>query len=267
MSHRNSVLRLAILISLLFHLSMVTLFKIVILFPQNEIDYFIFRIVDPRTQQAQAAPIGERLRMPSPDEAFERIAPATENDMLREAISPLPEIELPILEFASLDRLRLKSQGLDVRAQYTELFQDEPQDTWTLLGRKLSSLGGVLSRIGGNDPGGQTAQPVPVSRPAPGFEAYLIWMSEPKNRQPLTVATVDALWGVDPANLQQSITLIFKVDRQGKVAEIIVPNEDEFGFADSAAQALLKYRFESVAEDAPELQHGTLIIGAAGKRP
>jgi len=267
MSHRNSVMKLAILISVLFHLSMVTLFQIVILFPQNEIDYFLFQIIDPRTQQAQAAPDGKRLRMPSPDEAFERIAPATGNDTLRNAISPLPEIILPTLEFASLDRLRLKSEGLDIRAQYTELFQDKPQDTWTLFGRKLSSLGDVLSRIGGNDPSRQSTQPALVSRPAPGFEAYLIWMTEPKSRQPLTVATVDALWGVDPANLQQSITLVFKVDRQGKVTEIIVPNEDEFGFADSAAQALLKYRFQAVPEDGPDLQHGTLIIGAAGKRP
>ena len=54
MSPRNPIMRLAILISLLFHLSMVTLFQIVIFFPHNEIDYFIFRIIDPRTQQAQA---------------------------------------------------------------------------------------------------------------------------------------------------------------------------------------------------------------------
>ena len=86
MPHHNPVLRLAILISLLFHLSMVTLFQIVIFFPQNEIDYFIFRIIDPRTQQARAATVGERLRIPSADEALERIAPGAENSTLRDIV-------------------------------------------------------------------------------------------------------------------------------------------------------------------------------------
>lgn len=267
MPHHNPVLRLAILISLLFHLSMVTLFQIVIFFPQNEIDYFIFRIIDPRTQQARAATVGERLRIPSADEALERIAPGAENSTLRDIVPSLPEIELPTLEFAMLDRLRLKSEGLDIRERYRELFQDEPQDTWTRFGRKLSSLGGVLSRMGGSGPRSQAPQPALVSRPAPGFEAYLIWMGEPKDRDAVAVAKIDALWGVDPSNLEQSITLVFKVDREGKVVEVIVPIEDEFGFADSAAQALLKYRFESAPEDGPDMQHGTLVIGAAGKRP
>lgn len=267
MTHRNPVMRLAILISLMFHLSMVTLFQIVIFFPRNDIDYFIFRIIDPRTRLAQAATVRERLRVPSADEAFERLDSGAENDALYNDISSLPEIELPTLEFATLDRLRLRSEGLDIRSQYGDLFQDQRQDTWTRFGRKLGSLGGVLSGWNRSDPTGEAMPPILVSRPAPGFEAYIIWLNGAQDREPVSVAKIDALWGVDPSNLEQSITLVFKVDREGKVAEVIVPAEDEFGFVDGAAQALLQYRFNSIDEDGPDLQHGTLVIGAAGKQP
>lgn len=267
MAHRNPVMRLAFLISLLFHLSMVTLFQIVIFFPRNDVDYFIFRIIDPRTQEAQAATLGERLRVPSADEAFKRFDSGTENSALYNDLSSLPEIELPTLEFATLDRLRLRSEGLDIRSQYGDLFQDERQDTWTRFGRKLGSIGGVLSGRNRSDTTGEAMQPFLVSRPAPGFEAYLIWLNGAQDREPISVAKIDVLWGVDPSHLEQSITLVFKVDREGKVAEVIVPTEDEFGFVDGAAQALLKYRFNSIGQDGPDLQHGTLVIGAAGKQP
>ena len=88
-------------------------------------------------------------------------------------------------------------------------------------------------------------------------------MNEPLDRQPLSVARIDALWGLSPDALNGSIALVFRVNREGRVTFIQAPLEDAAGIVDSAAAALLKYRFESLPASASPIQHGTLIIRAA----
>ena len=105
-----------------------------------------------------------------------------------------------------------------------------------------------------------------MSRPAPGFEAYLDWLSEPRDRQALSVHPIDALWGLDPAEFGEPIALVFRVDRAGKVLHVLDPVEDVDSILRASVEALKRYRFEPLLGDGPSIQHGTLIIRAKGDR-
>ena len=123
----------ALAISTLFHLSMVSVFSIMIWFPRRDIEYFNLKLVRQPTASSPNSRAVQRdvLRVPSPDNLFE----AAEDEMLNEGAedrswSSLPPIELPRLEFAALDRLRTREESLRVRSQFTDLFDSEPSDSW-----------------------------------------------------------------------------------------------------------------------------------------
>ena len=78
-------------------------------------------------------------------------------------------------------------------------------------------------------------------------------------------AVDEALWGLDSAELNEPIALVFKVDREGRVVQIIETLEGERKIVDAAARALMRYRFEPLGEDMPPFQHGTLLIQAENK--
>jgi hypothetical protein len=253
----NRVFAIALLVSILIHLSMVTLFRIVIYFPRIDIPYYDFRIVQARATPVDSQVYREVLSIPTADEAFDRLTAETEPS--EPPISGLPPIELPTVRFAEMDLLRLERQSLETRSRYNELF-DQPRDTWSQFGQQLSSVRHRL--FGEGDLSAPPAQ-VPVSQPAPGFAAYLEWMNEPRDRKPLSVSRIDALWGLSPDALPGSVALVFRVNREGKVTFVQAPLEDEAGIVDSAAAALLKYRFEPLPSSAPTTQTGTFIIRAA----
>ncbi len=254
----------ALVFSILFHLSMVTVFNIVIEFPRHDIDYFIFAIVDPRVQQASRFALRERLEVPSPDGALDRIA--AESSLLGSTgrRSPLPPVNLPRLQFAEMDLLRAGAKGLEIRSKYRELFDQRPTDLWARFGRRLNSISDVFTRVARGMPPPPEPSLLAIGAPAPGFEAYLEWMDEPRDRLPVSIGKVDALWGRRPSDLTEPMTLIFKVNREGRVVYVLPKTpEDEEGIVESAARALLKYRFPPIGDDGPPAQHGTLIIRAA----
>lgn len=260
----------ALAFSLLFHLSMVTVFRIVIYFPRHDIDYFQFNIVEARARPKTDLNSREVLQVPSPDGALERIRAG---GVLGEAEAPpweesLPPVTLPTLEFGELDLLRVRTKGLQIRARYDKLFRHPPLDTWARFGQKLGSVGGALARLTLGAPPSSEPASIPVSRPAPGFEAYLEWMSEPFDRQPISVSKIEALWGHDPSELEEPITLVFKVNRNGKVIYVLPQSvEDEEGIVDGAARALLTYEFESLNGEGPQTQHGAFLVRAAAESP
>lgn len=258
---RDRVFVVSALVSLLFHLSMITVFRIVIYFPRYDIEYFDVSIVETTSEFRRALDENEgRLRVPSAERALERL----ENEAAaRDARwGDLPSIELPTVAFAELDRLRLRTQALETRSRYRKFFAGKRGDTWSRFGRQLGSLGGALGRLAGNTQD-DADRLVPISRPAPGFEAYLEWMSEPYDRQPLSVSRIEALWGLEPSLLTDPLTLIFRVDPAGAVVEVLAPVDDEEGVVDSAAMALSQYRFEPLSKDHSTIQLGTLLIRAA----
>ena len=191
----------ALMVSLLFHLSMVTLFRIVIYFPRVNIEFVDVAIVedtDPRPALA------EQLTLSDPGEALNRL---TDESLEAEGLSHLPplEFELPSLRFSELGLLRVQQQGLEVRSRYRALFEEEPSDLWSQFGRELDRLSTLLT--GDAETGGPRERSlIPVSRPAPGFEAYLEWLNEPKDRLVLAVKGMEGLRGLTPDALPEPIT-------------------------------------------------------------
>ena len=259
----NPIFTGALVFSILFHLSMVTVFNIVIQFPRRDIDYFIFAIVDPRVQRTCGSALQERLEFPSREDALDRIAGESgrlDSSGLR---SLRPPVKLPRLQFAEMDLLRAGAKDLQIRSKYRELFDDRPTDVWARFGRRLSSIGDALTRVALGAPPPAERSPLAVGAPAPGFEAYLEWMGEPRDRLPVSIGKVDALWGRRPSDLAEPMIFIFKVNREGRVVYVLPKTpEDEAGIVESAARALLKYRFPPIGDDGPPAQHGTLIIRA-----
>jgi hypothetical protein len=255
---RDRIILVSLVISFFFHLSMVTLFRIVIYFPKEPIVYYDLRIVDSTSYSVLADSLQETLEVPSSESAAERFA----DDSVREdRWSSLPPVTLPTLQFSELDMVRLNQTGLNTRTRYEDLFQEEANDLWSRFGRKLSTVGDILSHSNSEVVSSLSKpQAILAGRPAPGFEAYIEWMSEPYDRQPLMVQKIEALWGADASALSTPLVFIFRVNKAGRVTFIQVPFEDEDGLVDSSAQAIFGFRFEQLLGDESEIQHGTIII-------
>lgn len=277
---RNRVFGVALVISGLFHLSMVSVFSIMIWFPRHDLKYFRVEIVpqeiatNPEPEPA-VRPQGLRLR--SREEFFsaeEVAAPGGTADVMADALGvgpisggavtagfdALPPIDLPRIEFAQLDRLRTREESLKVRSQFSELFDASPKDSWELFSEELRGLGrrlrSGLTRAPAPTP---PRRPVRVSTPAPGFGIYVQWMSAPYDRQLLFSPPVQVLWEINAVEVAAPIALAFTVDPQGKVIDIQIPVEDEQGLSTAIGTALLKYRFAPLREGS-ELQQGTLLV-------
>jgi len=255
-------------VSVLFHLSMVTVFSIVIFFPRETIRYHSFRIVEPPAQRPVTARAGNyRLRVPSVAEAT---ADGASGLIDEEALwATLPQIKLPTVEFAELRRLRVHERGVAVALRRESLLDTKPRDTWARFGEELGQIGSALSRLrpsGEKDPQEEPwPTRTPTTRPAAGFEAYVQWMDEPRDRQLLVAPPIAALRDVDPATLDRPIVFEFTVNAEGRVTSAWSPQVDEDGITTDAQKTVLKYRFEPI--DGTETQQATLHITATRRRP
>ncbi|MEK7794287.1 MAG: hypothetical protein AAB353_07145 [Candidatus Hydrogenedentota bacterium] len=259
----NGALILALSFSVLFHLSMVTIFRIVVLFPEEPIDYVAFTIVPQETGTR------DRLLLSSPDSAFERVAGETSEDPAREfarLADGLPSVELPTVEFAGMDLLRARSESLELRARSEGLFDSGPSDSWARFSKGLSSIGGALSRMafGGEEIADEQVQS--LGSPAPGFESEIEWMTAPSPRRLLTIPKIDALWGIEAGELPGPLVLVVRINREGEVVGVLPQVEAAPRLIEGIAEAVLTFRFESLGASAPETQHGTLTIRAEAGR-
>jgi hypothetical protein len=100
----------------------------------------------------------------------------------------------------------------------------------------------------------------PVSRPVEGLALYIDWMSAPEDRELIFAPPIDALWRLDPTSLVEPIAIMFKVNPEGQVIEVMTPIEDEDGVVASAGKALIKYQFAPLESDFDNDQYGTLLI-------
>ncbi len=253
----------ALLASGLFHLSMVTVFSIVIYFPREDTVFYDFEIV-PLSAADPASTVAAGAAEGLPDLAGgEKLA-------LRGA---LPALELPTLEFAELARLRVRQAGVQSLSRYEDIFKDEPSDSWGRFSRGLTGMTRSLSKLrlsGGDDYDddhlssvleGEHRPPKPiVHRPAEGFEAQLVWSSAPRDRQLLFSPPIEALWGSDPALLQRPVELIIQVNALGRVVNVFSPTVDERELVDAIQMTALQYRFEPLEVDDGKNQTATLRI-------
>ncbi len=269
----NRVFLWAMAVSLLIHLSMVTLFSIGVYFPRNEIEYFDVEIVDSRTYQPLGAAPQPRLRLPSTDELREtsRLRDNHRFETLGDGSSAdaaLPQIELPQLEFAELDRLRIRERGLEVRTRYRQHTAGRPQDSWARFGAELERVGDAITRLPfvwdwlDEEPSRSIEV---VSRPARGFEAYVEWLGEPYDRQLIFAPPLDALWGLDNQAFPP-LSFVLRVNADGRVVEVLTPHEGDPELTAQIARQLLRYRFTPRDDEAVD-QHGAFVITREGEAP
>lgn len=261
----DRVLLTAVAVSIAFHLSTITLFRIVVYFPRQDIEYYELVIVESHSS-TPSLPLGhERLELSNPEGGLERFDLTSNILSGEDTWGGLPPIRLPTLEFDELDLLRVRRQVLETRSKYRELFQDEPVDAWARFGRQIGSISESITRFAQGSAPDDEPLPLPVSRPAPGYEAYLEWLSEPRDRQAISVHPIDALWGLDASDFGEPIALLFRVGRDGKVIDVLDHVEATGGVLEASMNALMQYRFEPIIGEGPKAQHGTLIIRAAGE--
>ena len=269
---RNRLFLVALSVSALFHLSMVTLFSIVFEFPVQRIDYYSFSILSEGpafSSEASAAPEERITSLPSlqnplRNTEFEGLGLGEPSGGWS---SGLPAIELPRIEFAEMEMLEVREEGLTIRSRLADFLDAPLSEPWSRLSRGLERLGDALTSPGLFDEADEEIleRPAPklVARPAEGFEAYVEWMSEPRDRELLFSPPIEALFRLRPEDLTEPITLVFRVNPQGEVIEVLTPLPDEAGIVVSAARALTTYRFAPLDATGSRDQHGTLLITSA----
>jgi len=235
---RASRLAPALFLSTLFHLSMVTVFTVVIYFPRTEVKYYDFRIVPTTPTHAGAEDLAA--------------APGTGRG-LGERLSvrgtTLPRVDLPTIEFAELERLRIAQEGMQSLSLYDQLYADRPLDSWARFGLGLQRLGRSISELTLSRGNGEEAPPPaprgPQHRPAEGFEAEIYWSTGPSDRRLLFSPPITALQGVDPSTVNWPIEVVIEVDAQGRVSSVYSPQLDAGELLDAVQGIVLRqYRFE-----------------------
>jgi hypothetical protein len=264
---RNNVLLVALVISTLFHLSMVSVFSIVIRFPSKGVQYFPLDIVESSKPSNPVFASRDILRTPTPDSLLPEETTSDENepDLRMESQDAIPPVELPRLRAPEDQALRTPEESLRIRTQFSELFESrrpEMPDSWALFTRQLREIGPTLSRTfageAKEEPTGQK-----ISTPVPGLNVHVDWLAEPKHRKVLLAPPIQALLSIDPETLDQPVVIVFVVNAQGKVIEARAPAIGENADAiESARKALMDYMFEPSEGEHPREQRGALIIEA-----
>ncbi|HIJ66325.1 MAG TPA: hypothetical protein HPP77_10285 [Candidatus Hydrogenedentes bacterium] len=253
---RNRTFIIALVASTMLHLSMVTLFSIVVRFPRKDADYFFFEIVQMPAAARETAPVAVSEGLLGDAAALDVTGGA-------DTWEGFPHIELPTLEFAELKRLRFREESLRVGERYERLFRDTPRDPWARFGFGLREFGEAIARLG--PPWGEQeedGQPrrQPAGRHGAGFAFYIEWMGDPGTRQPIVAPPIDVLWEADADTLALPIEMIFNVSPEGKVIEVQTPLPDDAGVINGIGRALRNYRFEALPEGETDNQRGVFIV-------
>lgn len=259
----------ALAFSLFFHLSMITVFRIVIVLPREQTSYYDVQIVS-SPSVAASGPATSPVR---PEDTL-----SLGGSSLYDA---LPEVELPVIEFAELERLRIRYDATKPLPEMDGLFEDyRPTDSWARFGGELQRFGKTLRDLALPGDGTPPAPALPqekkrllTHRPAEGFEAYVEWNGPPEDRELLFSPPVKALWGKNPNDLERPIEIVFKVDSSGKVVNVWSPILEDSSMIDDVQMTVLQYRFaplvgaDAERSGADAEQSGVLIIKAAGEAP
>ena len=266
MAHNRPVI-VCLTVSIVFHLSMISVFSIVIRFPSRYVHYASLELVEAATPSSFR--LTERIKsdrlvlqapepMDDPDSKLAMDNPFQDTKYKDTWATSLP-IELPRLEFEEFER---REQSLRIRSKLTEDPKLPELDSWAAFNSKLKGLGSLIAGMADVEDEASFSDAARVGAPAPGFGLYLEWITEPKNRTLLFAPPAQSLWALDPHALHGPLEFAFKVDALGKVEEIQILTNDDKGVATEIANSILRYRFEPLQNEQPVVQRGTLILKA-----
>ncbi|MDZ4858261.1 MAG: hypothetical protein SGI88_04705 [Candidatus Hydrogenedentes bacterium] len=256
--------------SVVIHLSMITLFSIYVLIPVKRPQYYEFDIVDPVTHESVIRRPLEDLRMPSFDDVLrngtgsaESVLPGPDLSLNAppELATLLPDIALPSLDMAQLERSEMIVSSLRIRSEFEA---DRGQDAW---GRFLSGIGKLDDRLREFSPfesivpgEAEKNEREPIARPAEGLAMYVEWVGEPNDRELMFSAPIASLWRIDPRTMREPIAVPFKVNAEGKVVLVLAPPSDEGEVTAEVGAALENFQFAPLTTEVLRDQYGTLVI-------
>jgi hypothetical protein len=253
---RFAPLAVALALAAVFHLSMVSIFSIVITVPRATERFSSLDIVKlPAPSPPRASRRGQlRLRITP------RFVPPAPNPALN-----LPEITLPRLELPDLQKEQTEEQRLQISTNFAGMFEEPAQDqrdSWAAFTQELRDIGRALTGMPADTSMEPEVAPIRVNNVAQGFDLEVRWLTEPKQRRLLFSPPIEALWRLESAQIPQPITLSFIVDPEGKVTDVQAPADSGAGIVGELEAALRQYRFESLALGAETVQQGALILSA-----
>jgi hypothetical protein len=253
--------RTALIISAVFHLSMVTVFRIVTYIPREDIRFAAFTIVSVAPDDKPQVSSGGQVSAGSTGPQL----------ALRGLEGAGIGFQLPTLEFAELDRLRVREESIPDPIRPESLFREPSDDSWARFSRGLSNMSRSITQLrlsgasGVVDPNPIPAleapsPALPASRPAEGFEAYIVWAGEPRDRKLLFAPPIEALWDIDPAEFTEPIEMVLQVNALGRVVNVFSPNLDARELVDAVQLSALQYRFEPLEVGDGANQTATLRV-------
>lgn len=228
----KNVFTFGLAVSAVLHLSAVTLFRIVIYFPREDIHYYDFSVVE------VAAPVAVA------ESTEASVDPATGDNPLKLA-DRLPAINLPTLEFAELERLRVRQTGYEEASLYDQLYGRD-RSPLEVVGEGLAKLGSEVRRLTLGEPLdlklSKPASAVGTFSPARGYEGRLVWIERNAPRALLFSPPLQALYNLRG---NETLEMVLKVDASGKVTSAYSAETSESEVFDAVQASLFQFRFEA----------------------
>ena len=225
-------------ISLLFHLSMITFFEIGVRYPRDDIRFYQVQIVSaPESAQplSDASPQSDALSLGRGD-----------------SYDLLPTVALPVVEFAEMERLRVR---YDMTAPLSDLPEQAVYtDSWARFSSELQRMSRSLRDRAFSD-GVSPEEALPEReakrlyfRPAAGVEAFIEWTGPPDDRSLLFSPPLKALWDISSPWRGRHLEIVFQVDPSGRVVNVWSPEVEDVDLVDEIQMTLLQYRFSPLPE-------------------
>ncbi|MBI5091038.1 MAG: hypothetical protein HZB26_01180 [Candidatus Hydrogenedentes bacterium] len=272
---RDRPFQLAFAVALLFHLSALTLFSVVVRFQKTEIPYNTLALVDSSVLRkgGSEAPPGPLVTIATnPDTAL--IAALPQPEPTRELWPELPHRMTTGLEPTGTG-LTLQKLEEALRTQSAEAAPAPPVDTWGLVSGGLRRTGeyfgqlvsGKLQERADTTALDSEAHQVRLGEIGPGVEATIEWLRAPFDRKPdiafpLQLASGSSLGGVTSPGLAGPVTLLVRINARGEVVDALAPSvADPSGLVDAAVRAIKRYKFRPLSVDETQQdQTGTFTL-------
>ncbi|MCC6798373.1 MAG: hypothetical protein IT366_24885 [Candidatus Hydrogenedentes bacterium] len=262
---RDRVFITMVSVSLLFHISMVTLFSIYVYVPVSRPKYAQLAINYLEPVQSAIGSMELTLRAPDlsnpplPAEQGDLAMPEAERLTL-----DLPLISPPTLDISQLEQAEIIASKTSVQSS----FREEQGDLWARTidrferledrARELMSISSVF---------GEEAQRqvLAIDQPFAALSAYIEWNLEPRDRKFDPAPPSDMFQKIAATELDQPILLTFRVSPAGDVLYVYVdPGSNEL--VQEIAAALRMSHFTPLEDLSGGNQIGTLVIKRSNGR-